>query len=537
MSHPNPKKPVQPSTQPGWPRLALPPFGIAGSFQPRWTEVGELLHCIHTYTHTHRQLHIHMHIHIHVHVYVHTYIHAYIHTYIQLARQLHTTHTRVLGGLGFCLLGWSSLFSSSVVLFLFLVYDAFSRGFVDAKGQWGRVFCLVLFSLSAGPRAQACVTLYIVFTRTHLRDSRLQLPSSLRILLDCKQFTEPGQWFTHAPSNVALLLGFPLMHLGRPAAAGLLWNFQQKQLSTHKKETQKGRWFCRDLLVGHPLFGFHQDSNHPWNNGPIYVHIYIYIYVNALSLVGLGMHLSFLDVLPFWDSSGLDPKVACLCCVLASMWRCTRSSRCCLQRHGGTLSSTSSECRPGGTGSPLFDCGSRLGWCCIFPRGTGRVLSRSLGCPLLCFCLALRNSVGGAGTVLGVSDSPWIGIWTRRHVLARDGESADRYHRHHDVFDLLGIEMARSRWALGDMAPPEVMWTSKCSWWPGGAGRWGLVCGWTPSTRATCRWMGVVPQAGQWPIGWGGIDMGLHLPCLRCGKIEGIGGDPSMLGLRGGFRV
>ena len=32
--------------------------------------------------------------------------------------------------------------------------------------------------------------------------------------------------------------------------------------------------------------------------------------VNALSLVGLGMHLSFLDVLPFWDSSGLDPKVA-----------------------------------------------------------------------------------------------------------------------------------------------------------------------------------------------------------------------------------
>ena len=32
--------------------------------------------------------------------------------------------------------------------------------------------------------------------------------------------------------------------------------------------------------------------------------------MNALSLVGLGMHLSFLDVLPFWDSSGLDPKVA-----------------------------------------------------------------------------------------------------------------------------------------------------------------------------------------------------------------------------------
>ena len=64
------------------------------------------------------------------------------------------------------------------------------------------------------------------------------------------------------------------------------------------------------------------------------------------------------------------------------------------------------------------------------------------------------------------------------------------------------------RWPTLFVAPRVAMWTSRCSWWPGGAGRWGLLCGWTPSTRSTCQWMGVVPQAGQWPIGWGGIGMG-----------------------------
>ena len=271
--------------------------------------------------------------------------------------------------------------------------------------------------------------------------------------------------------------------------------------------------------------------------------IWIWTHGYALSLVGLGMHLSFLDVLPFWNSSDLDPNWAMPLLrpgitefemlspaawldfkqhIIRAAWLDFKQHIIRVQARGDRVAA--------------LRLWQSVGMVLHLPPGDGESAFEVPGLPPILLlpcteeqCQRCRDRVGGFRF-------PWIGIWTQRHVLARGGESAsivwDRYHRHHDVLDLLGIEMARSRetWLRPRYGrwPRVAMWTSRCSW-----RRWQVGSAvWVDPVDA----LNLPLDAGQWPIGWGGIGMGRQ-SWAYLADLQGIGGDPSMFGLQGGFRV
>ena len=137
------------------------------------------------------------------------------------------------------------------------------------------------------------------------------------------------------------------------------------------------------------------------------------------------MHLSFLDVLPFWDSSGLDPKVAIFESVTMPLLR--PGIDVAVHTEFKMLSTAAwwdfkqhiIRVQARGDRVATLRLWQSVGMVCIFPRKNGESAFEVPGLPPILLlpctedqCQRCRDRVGGFRF-------SWIGIWTRRHEMVR----------------------------------------------------------------------------------------------------------------------